>query len=51
MDISIPQREEKHYMSEELGEDVSDSKDGIEGKVIQATSTKFAINAWYMDIV
>lgn len=30
-------------MSEELAEDVSVSKDGIEG-VIQATSTEFAVN-------
>lgn len=33
-------------MSEEFGEDVSDSNDTIEGKVIQATSTEFAINGW-----
>lgn len=46
VDISILKFEEKQDMSEEFGEDVSDSNDTIEGKVIQATSTEFAINGW-----
>lgn len=46
---SILKCEEEHHMSEELAEDVSVSKDGIEG-VIQATSTEFAVNDWHLQI-